>query len=468
MPSSMLSPTVAQRVMDAGLSTGADFVEIFLEEAFSSQLKYINQAPSKSLVGTNRGAGIRLLFGTEQIYVSTSDLSEASLIKAARTAAAAHAESSFKSKIAKSQPPLLARFDLIHKYGARAWDSSREKKWQLLKRLDASARSQSHFVTQVMGYLNEKNQKIEIFNSEGLWVQDERCYTRIGLEAHIEKNGQKQAAHDRCGMLTTLEALEKIDLEAMAKKTVTRAEVLIEADFAPAGEMPVVIDGGFGGVIFHEACGHGLETTSVAPGASVFCGKLNTQIANPCVTAIDDGTVVNAWGSLHVDDEGMATQKTTLIEKGILKSYIVDRVGALQTGYQRTGSGRRESYKYAPASRMRNTYIAPGTSSLEKMIGDVEHGLYAKVMGGGSVSPGTGEYNFGVVEAYLIKNGKVTKPVKGAALIGRGIDTLAKIEQVGSTLTMEDGMCGSVSGQIPTTVGQPPILVSKILVGGRN
>jgi TldD protein len=260
---------------------------------------------------------------------------------------------------------------------------------------------------------------------------------------------------------------EGLDAGALARKTTDSAITLLGADFAPAGEFPVVIDSGFGGVIFHEACGHGLETTSVAQDASVFCGKMNQKVAESCVTAIDDGTIEGGWGSLKYDDEGNPTQKTTLIENGILKSYMVDQLGAKKTGLALTGSGRRQNYKFAPTSRMRNTFIAAGTSSLDELIRDVDYGIYAKDMGGGSVSPGTGDFNFAIQEAYLIKNGQIAGAIKGASLIGRGIETLGRITKVGSELKIASGMCGSVSGSIPAAVGQPPLLVSKMLVGGR-
>jgi TldD protein len=270
------------------------------------------------------------------------------------------------------------------------------------------------------------------------------------------------------GALATSEFFETVDFKGLAERVVDRANLLIHADYAPAGEMPVIIDHGFGGVIFHEACGHGLETTAVAKNASVFCGKMGEKIASACVTAIDDGTIAGSWGSIGVDDEGRPTRKTVLIENGILKSYIVDELGARKTGYAPTGSGRRQSYKFAPASRMRNTYIAAGPDKLEDMIRDVDYGIYARKMGGGSVTPGTGEYNFSVQEGYIIRNGRIEKPIKGATLIGRGIETLQKITRVAGNLSLCTGMCGSVSGSIPVTVGQPAITVSSLLVGGRD
>lgn len=458
-----MSPVLVRKVLDAGLSNGADFAEIFVEETYSSELSMVDSKPGKAIVGRLHGAGIRLFYGSEIIYTTTNDLSEAGLIKAARTAAAAQ-----KGAGKVQLPPIDTQsFDSIHIYGKRPWEHDRDMKFRVLKTLDHAARTRNSMVTQVRPTLLEKNQKILIANSLGAWAEDERNYVTLRLSVTLEDKGVREEAVERTGDLGTTEVLEKVDLEKMAHRAVDRAALLIHADFAPAGEMPVVIDNGFGGVIFHEACGHGLETTSVAKNASVFCGKLGEKIAESCVTAIDDGTMANTWGSLDVDDEGMPTKRTVLIENGVLKSYIVDQMGARQTGLQATGSGRRQSYKFAPASRMRNTFIAAGNDRLEDMIRDIDHGLYAKSMGGGSVNTGTGDYNFGVSEAYVIKNGKIEKPVKGASLIGRGIDTLGRITKVGNDMRLEPGFCGSVSGSIPTTVGQPAILVSKILVGGR-
>jgi len=244
--------------------------------------------------------------------------------------------------------------------------------------------------------------------------------------------------------------------------------VTLSADDCPSGEMPVVIGNGFGGVIFHEACGHLLETTAVAKQASVFHDQMDEMIAHPVVSAVDDGTMVGEWGSINIDDEGMQTQRTQLIKDGRLVNFLADRMGAQKTGLPRTGSGRRQSYKFAPASRMRNTFIEAGDSSLDEMIGTIDRGIYAKKMGGGSVMPGTGEFNFAVQEPYLIENGKITKPLKSATLISTGPEVLKQISMVGTDFALAAGMCGSVSGAIPTTVGQPALKVDKILVGGQG
>ncbi len=465
----MISPSVAKKVLEAALERGAQFAELFVEDTYQSELRVIDSKPSKALVGRLKGAGVRVFYGHEQVYVTTNDLSETGLMKAARTAAAAKPALANGSGVTRVEAASFnaVSFDELHHYGSRPWEYDRDKKFRHLMTMDSSARERSSMVTQVEPFLVEKNQRVLIANSHGIWAEDERNYVRAGVNVSLEDQGERESSSTRLGTMGTSDWFETVDFEILSTAAVDRAKLLIHADYAPAGEMPVVIDNGFGGVIFHEACGHGLETTAVAKNASVFCGKMGTKIAENCVTAIDDGTIANTWGSLNVDDEGMKTKKTVLIENGVLKSYIVDGMGANQTGFERTGSGRRQSYKYAPASRMRNTFIAAGKDNLEDMIKDIDHGIYAKEMGGGSVSPGTGDYNFGVTEAWLIKGGKLLKPVKGATLIGRGIETLGRIKKVGSQLRLQDGMCGSVSGSIPTTVGQPAILVSKILVGGR-
>ena len=242
---------------------------------------------------------------------------------------------------------------------------------------------------------------------------------------------------------------------------------MLHARNCPAGNMTVAIDNGFGGVIFHESCGHSLEATSVAKGNSVFADKLGEQIASTKITAIDDGTIANEWGSLNIDDEGNPTQKNVLIENGILKSYMIDKLNGRRMGMKSTGSGRRQSYKYAPTSRMTNTYIAAGDDKPEDIIASISDGLYAKKMGGGSVNPVTGEFNFAVSEGYLVKNGKIQEPVRGASLIGKGSEVLMNIDMVGDNMEMAQGMCGSSSGSIPVNVGQPMIRVKDMTVGGR-
>lgn len=259
---------------------------------------------------------------------------------------------------------------------------------------------------------------------------------------------------------------QRLQAQRAGEEAARHALVNLSAKPCPSGEMPVVMGNGFGGVIFHEACGHLLETTAVAKKASVFHDQLGELIANPVVNAVDDGTLANEWGSINIDDEGMPAQRTQLIKDGKLVNFLADRLGAQKTGLPRTGSGRRQNYRFAPASRMRNTFIEPGDANLDDMIASIDRGIYAAQMGGGSVKPGTGEFNFAVVEGYYVEGGKVQYPVKAATLIGSGPQVLKDISMVSNDMALACGMCGSISGAVPTTVGQPSLKVDNILVGG--
>ncbi|GHV15459.1 hypothetical protein AGMMS49938_13750 [Fibrobacterales bacterium] len=298
-------------------------------------------------------------------------------------------------------------------------------------------------------------------------ITDERARTRFSVLAIAAEGQERASAHESPGALGGFEFLDNLPVEKLAEECSERAVRALKSPYIKGGQMPVVMGNAFGGVIFHEACGHPLETEAIRKNASPFCGKLGEKIAQDCLTAIDDGTIAGVWGSLAVDDEGTPTQKTVLIENGVLKNFISDRVGAAELGLPRTGSSRRQSYKFSPVSRMRNTFIAGGKSSPEEMIGSVENGLYAAKMAGGSVNPATGEFNFAVEDGYEIKNGKLGQSVRGATLIGKGHEILPKISMVGSDFELAAGICGASSGHIPVTVGQPTIKVDSILVGGR-
>lgn len=454
-----------QEVLGEALAKGADFAEIFVEERYRSSLSYLDGRLKDATSGRDFGAGIRAFYGTNAVYAYTNDLSREGLTKAARTVAAAgqHQQATVQpvpfQKVA-SRPVTQAQ---IHPL-----EVPKSRKVDVMSKCDQFARDCDPLIQQVEVSLSEQVQRILVANSQGVWAEDVRPYTRLSVTAIAREGNEQQTGSESPGNGQGFEFIENLDLKAVSEAAAKTAVTMLKADYAPSGKMPVVIDKGFGGVIFHEACGHLLETTAVAKGASRMCGKLGEQVAHPAVTAIDDGTLQDRWGSLTVDDEGRPAQRTVLIENGVLKSYMVDELGSLKTGYAPTGSGRRESYRYAPTSRMRNTYIAAGESSLDAMIQSIEYGLYAKKMGGGSVSPGTGDFNFSVREAYMIRNGRIAEPVRGATLIGNGVDILMKIDMVGQELELAEGMCGSVSGSIPTTVGQPAIRVSEIVVGGRK
>ncbi len=460
----MIEKKTIENVLYKALSNGADFAEIFVENTFNSTIVFNDSKMKHSVAGTDFGAGIRVFYGKTAIYAYTNDLSEKSLIAAAEAVSKAGKGNNNQTTIDLTRKVI----ETIHPIHIINDSVDKKEKIEFLRAIDEASRSYDPLITQVDANIKEKMQHIFIANSEGLFVEDDRTYTRVFANSIASDGKEKQTGGEGPGRHAGYEFIRELDPVKIGKDTAERAVTMLKAKYAPSGRFPVVIDNGFGGVIFHEACGHSLETTSVAKNASVFAGKMGEKIAHECVTAIDDGTIPNEWGSTNIDDEGNPTQKTVLIENGILKSYMVDKLGSIKTGYDITGSGRRQSYKFAPTSRMRNTYIAPGKHKLEDLIASIDKGIYAKRMGGGSVLPGTGNFNFAVSEGYLIKNGKIAEPVRGATLIGNGADALMKISMVADNLDMAQGMCGSQSGSVPTNVGQPAIKIDEIIVGGRK
>ncbi len=461
----MISREVASMVLAKCLITGGDFAEIFEEDTISNNISLIDKKVESALGGRSYGIGIRIFKGLKSVYAYTNENSLSSLLDTAYKAALALGSLKEEKTIILNNAVNYKNLHNISLY-PNAVDYS--KKIKVMKDAYNSAKDYSNYISQVNVTYLDKDQKILIANSEGLYTEDRRVRTRLGISAVASNGSEKQTGFEGPGRLKGFEMFEEIDPEYYGKEAARVAHTMLHAKNCPAGNMTVAIDNGFGGVIFHEACGHSLEATSVAKGNSVFSDKLGEQIASTKVTAIDDGTLANHWGSANIDDEGNPTQKNVLIENGILKSFMIDKLNGRRMGMKATGSSRRQSYKFAPTSRMTNTYIAAGDDNPEDIIKSIEYGLYAKKMGGGSVNPVTGEFNFAVSEGYIVKNGQIQEPVRGASLIGKGSEVLMNIDMVGNNLKQAQGMCGSVSGSIPTNVGQPMIRVKDITVGGRT
>ncbi len=461
----MLSMPICSEVLSRALARGGTFAELFYEDNRNFSMSMRSRKIEQAILSRPRGAGIRVYDGLRSIYVYTSDVTREGLLHAADQAAAAVTDTKGSGRdvtLACRETPN------IHPILEPVLSVPAKQRADLLRAADSAARAVSPSITQVNAGFLSREQHVLIANSEGLYTGDTRVYTRLLCSAIASNGTENQTGTDNPGAMMGFELFrERVDPAEVGRRAAKSAATMLTAPYCSAGEMPVVIAGGFGGVIFHEACGHSLEATSVAPGMSEFCGKLGQRIAAPCVTAIDDGTMPNEWGSENIDDEGTPTTRLTLIENGILKNYMVDRLNGLKMGMAPTGSGRRESYAFAPTSRMRNTFIAPGQDDEDEMLRTMGDGLYAAKMGGGSVSPATGEFNFAVGEGYLVRDGKIVSPVRGASLIGRGSEILMRIDRVGRTMTMGQGMCGSLSGSVPTNVGQPTIRVSKLTVGGQ-
>ena len=461
----MLSSAVCSQVLARALSQGGTFAEIFFEDSRNFTMTLRSGKIENAAASRPRGAGIRIYDGLRSIYVYTCDVTLSGLLRCAERAAAAVTDTRGTGR----DVVLHERATInLHPAQESVLSVPAQRRADVLRAADRAARAVSPSVRQVTCGLLSREQNVIIANSEGLYTGDQRVYTRLTCSAVASDGAENQTGSENPGAMMGFELFrDRVDPEKAGEGAAKSAVTMLTAPYCAAGEMPVVIAGGFGGVIFHEACGHSLEATSVEPGMSEFSGRLGEQIAAPCVTAIDDGTMKNEWGSENIDDEGTPTTRLVLIENGVLKNYMLDRLNGLKMGMAPTGSGRRESYAYAPTSRMRNTYIAPGTDDEQEMLRTMGDGLYAAKMGGGSVNPATGEFNFAVQEGYLVRDGKIASPVRGASLIGRGGEILRRIDRVGQTMTMGQGMCGSKSGSVPTNVGQPTIRVSRLTVGGK-
>jgi len=456
----MIAKSIITSVLEAALSTGGDFAELFIEDTSRGSINFLDGQLESTQTGRDFGVGIRIFNGLNCIYAYTNSFEKDSLVKTALKAAQAIRGNTSGIDIVLDETKPVN----IHRIGIMPDTVSKKEKLELLKAGYYSAKSYDPIIGQASARYIDVIQNIAIANTEGLYVEDGRTHTRVTVNAIAEKDGQMQTGSVSPGAHKGFEFAKSLDIKAIGEEAARMAKVMAEADYCKAAVIPVVIDNAFGGVIFHEACGHGLEATSIAKGTSVFTGKLGEKIAPDFVTAIDDGTIPNAWGSANIDDEGAKTRKNILIENGVLKSYLIDKFNGRKMKMESTGSGRRQSYRFAPTSRMSNTYIANGESTKEQIIENTEIGLYAKILGGGSVNPGTGEFNFSVREGYMIKNGKIAEPVRGATLIGKGLDVLQKIDMVGNNMDMGQGMCGSSSGNIPANVGQPTVRVSSITV----
>ena len=460
----MLDKKTMSDLISIVLHGGADFAEVYAEYSTNSTIQYANRKIENSSIRVISGVGIRAFVGTKTYFACTTDLTESGLRECANRVA--QAVGNPVDRIADFT--LIERINPnIHPIREVPTDVPTKVRAELLRSGCGKAYEADEKIIQVSGSLASMDKSFVVANSEGLYTSDRQIRTRMAISAIASNGTENQSGSCSPGRSMGMEVFELFDPNEIGRKAARQALVNLSAIPCPSGKMTVAIANGFGGVIFHEACGHSLEATSVGSGMSQMCGKLGQQVANPKVTAIDDGTIPNAWGSCNIDDEGKPMQKRVLIENGILKSYMIDRLGERRMGLPSTASGRRQSYSFEPTSRMTNTFIANGPDKNEDIIASIENGIYCAAMGGGSVNPFTRDYNIAANEAYLVKNGKICEPVRGASLIGNGGDIIMNIDMVGQDMETAQGMCGSSSGSIPTDVGQPLIRVSEITVGGQ-
>jgi TldD protein len=458
-PEALVDPAVAERVLARALSRGGEFAELFAERRSGMSLAIDESRIESVQSGGEQGAGVRVLSGGTAYFAHVDGLDPADLERAAAEAAAAlrgeRAEPRPLQAVATSPEPIEQPPEEV----------PADRKAALLRELDERGRGAGAEVAQLRASYAEARHRVAVANSDGLLTGDDRTRTRIGVQAVARRDDRVETGAETLGGSRGFELLED-DPAEIAASAAGKALTLLDAGAAPAGSMPVVVGGGFGGVLFHEMTGHGLEADHVQKGASVYAGKLGERVAQPLLTAYDDGRLPGEWGSDAIDDEGTPTQKTRVIEDGRLVAFLYDRLRAGRDGVASTGNGRRESFRHLPIPRMTNTYIAPGEAEPEAIIAEVGRGFYAASFAGGQVDPATGDFVFGVSEGYLIEGGELTRPCRGATLIGNCLDALAAIDAVGSDFRMKTGMCGKGGQKVPVGTGQGHVRIAALTVGG--
>ena len=459
--SELIDPAVAERVLARALANGGRFAEIFAERRQGLSMSIDESRIEAVQSGAEEGAGVRVVDGATTYFAHVDGLDPADLERAAGEAASAlrgeRRQPQALSAVASTPLPIELRPQEV----------PAERKAALLRELDerARARARGGEIAQFTSSYAEARRQVSVANSDGLLTGDDRTRTRIGAQAVARRGDRVETGAETLGAHRGFELLED-DPGQIAEQAANKALTLLEAGPAPSGSMPVVVGGGFGGVLFHEMTGHGLEADHIQKRASVYVDKLGHQVAQPLLNAYDDGRLPNEWGSDAIDDEGTPTQKTQVIADGELTAYLYDRLTAERDGVAPTGNGRRESFRHLPIPRMTNTYIAPGEATPEAMIAEVKKGFYAVSFAGGQVDPATGDFVFGVSEGYLIEAGRVTRPCRGATLIGNCLEALMAIDAVGDDFFMKTGICGKGGQKAPVGTGQGHVRVGAMTVGG--
>jgi len=458
-----LDPEQAVRLITPALD-GTDDGELFLEYRESESVSLDDGRIRAASFDTRRGFGLRAVLGEAAYFAHAGEISESALARAAETirAAKAREHSLTAAGPALASRPLYAGLNPLAEapFAARA---------ELLQQIDAFARAADPRVVQVMASVAGEWQVIEIIRADGSRVADLRPLVRLNVSVVMEQNGRRESGGHGAGGRTGYGPIVTPEFwQSAVREAIRQAEVNLESIPAPAGEMEVVLGPGWPGILLHEAIGHGLEGDFNRKQTSAFAGLMGSRVAAKGVTVVDDGTIPNRRGSLTIDDEGTPTSRTTLIEDGVLVGFLQDRQNARLMNMRATGNGRRQSYAHAPMPRMTNTIMLGGDASQEDMIRSVKRGLYAVNFGGGQVDITSGKFVFTAAEAYLIEDGKVTAPVKGATLIGNGPDALTKVEMIGNDLELDPGIgtCGKNGQGVPVGVGQPTIKLSSLTIGG--
>ena len=459
----MIRTSEAKEILDIALSKGGEFAEIFVESRYATTIRYDNGKVEVASYVKDSGFGIRVIDGELTYYASSAGVNPEKM----RELASSIAEAVGKERVVSAKELKQVVTPNNTPYEIAFSEVPVDRKMEIVKKAAKIAKDYDDRIIQVKVYYSDMERNVWIYNSEGRFVTDVRNYPTIYVEAVAKEKDEVFMGRDGWGANQGFEFFTDEVIEKVAKTAADIAIHQLEAEDAPAGEMTVVISSEAGGTMIHEACGHGLEADLVLKGGSIYAGKIGQKVASDVVTVIDDGTMKNYRGSMNFDDEGNETERTVLIENGILKGYMHSMITARKMGVKPTGNGRRESYEHIPIPRMRNTFIAPGKDDPEKIISSVEKGILVVKMGGGQVDIVSGDFTFGVPKAFLIENGKVTKKLRGASLVGNGGEVLKNIEMVGSDIGFAAGTCGKDGQGAPVTSGLPTIKIKKLVIGGK-
>jgi len=459
---SLIESDVLARVLSRALAGGGDMAEVFAEDSTNSSALLDDRRIEELSSGRSRGAGIRVVEGETTGFAHTADLSEAGLLAAAEAAAAVARQGGGTSRTVALGPAQ------VHGRGDKRLPGSVKKaaKLELLTRADDAARSAGDAIGQVQVGCGDSRRRVLIANSDGLLAEDEQIRTRFSVTCVANGDTGMQTGYESLARTEGYEIFERHDVEDLARLAAGRALTKLSARPAPSGELPVVLAGGSGGILFHEACGHGLEADHIVKDASVYTGQVGQLVASPLVTLVDDGTVLGEWGNFAVDDEGHAPARNVLIENGVLTDYMWDWLRARKEGRSSSGNGRRQSYQHLPMVRMTNTYLLAGTEDPDEIVAQTPRGVYIKKLGGGQVNTATGDFVFGTTEAYLIENGRITEPLRDANLIGNGPEVLRRIDAVATDFDMTPGTCGKDGQSVPVGCGQATLRITGVTLGG--
>ncbi len=461
----MLDPELVRSTLDVALSRGGDFAEVFVEDRRRQGALLDDGRIEQLSSGRERGAGVRVVVGESTGFAHTADLSDHGLRAAAqRAAAAAHVGGSSRG------PTKLVARDGTDVGSPAVMPETVDKvtKVALLRQADEAARAVGAQISQVSARYGESRRRVMVANSDGVLAGDDQVRTLFSVATVATGDAGMQTGRETVGHTVGFELFDTVDVTELARRAAQRAITKLAARPAPSGEVPVVIARGGGGVLFHEACGHGLEADHVRKGSSVFAGRVGQQVASPLVTLVDDGTMAGEWGALSIDDEGAPTERNMLICDGVLTDYMYDLLRSRAEGRPQSGNGRRESYQHLPMVRMTNTYVLDGTGTAEDIVADTPSGVYVAQLGGGQVNTASGDFVFGMTEAYLIEGGRITEPLREGNLVGNGPRVLADIDAVAADFAMgSPGTCGKDGQGVPVGDGQPTLRVpTGLTVGG--